>query len=462
MKMAKESDIWIPLFTSEVKHDTLSPSFDPFVLDISALSNGGTDWNSLIQLAVSYSEEPYKLVKPTLVGATVLSLREFLTGSAKEFMYAPAPPPHSSSHADSWGSFGGGMSRVLSGLSSSNEVAGPDGGTLTANANQAVLTRTRTISRLSHGATATTMVGAGSKTNLFTPSKDGATARAPHHKRPQAHHPDIPLYKATETAPLPAMTDKNTASTSSSASSTSARGSLHALPSAPSNKASQLPPPIGFVCVKSVALLESLQTYDEDARAKAAGGVTDAFVEGSAGARLDSGGSIIPGPSMALRSASRRSTATAADLASLRAVSAAAPGVAALAAAASPAVASGTVKRFATLASRENAGPIFVGASATNGGDESKGIASSSAAVVAAVSRRSTLDRNSSVLALLKTGEDGVLGPMVTPTKPSSGAAALASMRDRSSAVALASAATAAATPSAAAEPNRASSARRR
>ena len=78
--MAKESDTWIPLLTSEIKHNSLNPDYDPFVLDCSALSNG--DWDASFQLSISYSSNPDKIAKPSTVGSTILSLREFLTGSA--------------------------------------------------------------------------------------------------------------------------------------------------------------------------------------------------------------------------------------------------------------------------------------------------------------------------------------------------------------------------------------------
>jgi len=350
----KESDSWLPLFTSEIKHDSLSPSFDPFVLDLSALSNGG-EWDTPIQLAVSYSENALKIAKPALVGATVLTLREFITGSAKDI---PLPmPSHGHSRKNSWGSMGSAAGDRLDTLTMPDE-----NGALTANANQAALERNRTMSRMTHTSTSKLTLTATAAAAI----KEGKRSSS---RRPQPH-PDIPLYKV-------APPSKNATSSEVLASA---------------NAPKTLPPPSGFVCVKSVALLESVPV--------------DAGFTGSASA----------GSGLASGSSSRRGTANALEMASLRinAVASAPTGVAALTAAASPAVASaGTVKRFATLTPRE-AGQFSVGASGTNGG----------------IGDGSTTHRRigSNSTFLLNSGES-VLGPMLTPSKAAAAAAAAAQER---------------------------------
>jgi len=357
----KESDSWLPLFTSEIKHDSLSPSFDPFVLDLSALSNGG-EWDTPIQLAVSYSEDPLKIAKPSLVGATVLTLREFLTGSAN---YIPLPMPgHGhSSRKNSWGSMGSAAGDWLDTLTTPDE-----NGALTANANQAALERNRTMSRMTR--TSTSKFTLTATAAAATAIKEGKRSSS---RRPQSR-PDIALYKVAQLS--------KTATSS---------GALAASDNAPK----LLPPPSGFVCVKSVALLESVPV--------------DVGFTGSASAA----GSGLASSSSS--SSSRHGTANALEMASLRitAVASAPTGVAALAAAASPAVAAsaGTVKRYATLTPRE-AGQFSVGASGTNGGIDDGN-----------TTHRRT--GSSSSTFLLNSGES-VLGPMLTPSKASTAAAAAA------------------------------------
>jgi hypothetical protein len=118
----KETDVWVPMWTSEIKHDTVNPEWDPFVLDVSALSNG--DWDSSVQLTISYSSSTEKISKPDVVGSAVLSLRELLTGSAD--------PEDAGAHLA--------------------PDASTDNLSLTANSNQKQLALTRSLSKLNRSA----------------------------------------------------------------------------------------------------------------------------------------------------------------------------------------------------------------------------------------------------------------------------------------------------------------------
>ena len=58
-------ETWISVYTSEIKRDTLSPEFEPFLLDLSEMSN--TDWDTPIQISISYSNSIEKVVKPDII-----------------------------------------------------------------------------------------------------------------------------------------------------------------------------------------------------------------------------------------------------------------------------------------------------------------------------------------------------------------------------------------------------------
>jgi len=94
-------DEWTPVWTSEVKHTNLNPSFDAFIMDLSSATGGSSlmdtisndnfkpasqqvkppDWNMPIKIAVYFSSSTDKITKPELVGSCEVSVRQLLTGS---------------------------------------------------------------------------------------------------------------------------------------------------------------------------------------------------------------------------------------------------------------------------------------------------------------------------------------------------------------------------------------------